>query len=113
MSCTAHADAVQLQGEQPVNFLRVDGRSCKLVRSEEQYRTIERTEGMIAYNGQEDNLIDRFDGRALLDFYRDPVPSRRQKTEEEQELLEVAGPQDLHTHLQQSTWLPWEEPSFT
>ena len=75
-----------------MNYLRLDGRSCKLIRSEEQYRSIERTEGMIAYNGQEDNLIDRFDGRALLDFYRDPVPSRRQKSEEELELQEVAGP---------------------
>lgn len=25
---------------------------------------------MLPWNGKDDNLIDRFDGRALLDFYR-------------------------------------------
>lgn len=98
------------QGEQPVNFLRIDGRSCKLIRSEEQYRSVERTEGMIAYNGQEDNLIDRFDGRALLDFYRDPVPSRRQKSEEELELQEVAGPPSPAQHLQNKGTRPGSLP---
>ena len=54
---------------------------------------------MIPYNGQEDNLIDRFDGRALLDFYRDPVPSRRPKSEEELELQEVAARPQAATQL--------------
>ena len=46
---------------------------------------------MIPWNGQQDNLIDRFDGRALLDFYREPDPQARcpQKTEDELELEEV------------------------
>lgn len=46
---------------------------------------------MIPWNGQQDNLIDRFDGRALLDFYREPEPHARrpQKTEDEMELEEV------------------------
>lgn len=47
-------------------------------------------EGMIPMNGQHDNLIDRFDGRALLDFYRDPVNRQvSAKTEDELELEEV------------------------
>ena len=45
---------------------------------------------MIPWNNQQDNIIDRFDGRALLDFYREPSTSRRQeKTPEEVELDEV------------------------
>lgn len=30
---------------------------------------------MLPWNGKEDNLIDRFDGRALLDFYRQGLVS--------------------------------------
>ena len=56
-------------------------------------------EGMIPMNGQHDNLIDRFDGRALLDFYRDPVNRQaKPKTEDELELEEVRKCfQRLHT----------------
>ena len=81
------------QAEQPVNLLRVDGRPCKTFRSDEQYRAIESTEGMIPWNGRTDNLIDRFDGRALLDFYREPPPAsaRRPRTDDEIELDEVIG----------------------
>lgn len=59
-----------LQAEQPFDLLRVDGRSCKLFRNAEQRQAVENMEGMLPWNGKEDNLIDRFDGRALLDFYR-------------------------------------------
>ena len=78
-------------------MLRVDGRPCKVIRSEEQYRAIESTEGMIPWNGHIDNLIDRFDGRALLDFYREPPPAsaRRPKRDEEVELEEVNVKLDL------------------
>lgn len=42
---------------------------------------------MLPWNGKEDNLIDRFDGRALLDFYRDAPPRAPQpKTDDELEL---------------------------
>lgn len=44
---------------------------------------------MLAWNGNRENLIDRFDGRALLDFYRDHVPRRVAKSEEELQLEEV------------------------
>jgi hypothetical protein len=47
----------------------------------------EALEGLLPWNGKEDNLIDRFDGRALLDFYRDAPPRAPQpKTDDELEL---------------------------
>lgn len=48
-------------------------------------------EGMIPWNGQDDNLVDRFDGRTLLDFYQEPSSHvlNRPKTDEETELEEV------------------------
>lgn len=41
----------------------------------------------------QDNLIDRFDGRALLDFYRDPPPhlKNREKSSQEERLEDVRG----------------------
>ncbi|KAL3137981.1 hypothetical protein ABBQ38_005221 [Trebouxia sp. C0009 RCD-2024] len=63
-------------------------------------------EGMIPMNGQHDNLIDRFDGRALLDFYRDPVNRQvSAKTEDElelEELLAFENYRDLVKLLQQN-----------
>ena len=45
---------------------------------------------MLAWNGDAENMIDRFDGRALLDFYKDPDPRNKpQKTDDELELEEV------------------------
>lgn len=80
-----------LQAELPINLLRIDGRTCLVSVNDEQYHAVERMDGMIPMNGQQDNLIDRFDGRALLDFYREPVTSKqaRVKTEDELELEEV------------------------
>ena len=34
-------------------------------------------------------MVDRFDGRALLDFYKDPVPGQQRKTADEMMLDEV------------------------
>lgn len=80
-----------LQAELPVNLLRIDGRSSSVKVHEELYQAVESMEGMIPMNGQHDNLIDRFDGRALLDFYREPVASQlnKRKREDELELEEV------------------------
>ena len=79
------------QAELPINLLRIDGRSCSVSLNDEQYQAVQGMEGMIPMNGQQDNLIDRFDGRALLDFYREPVIGRqtKHKTEDELELEEV------------------------
>ena len=73
-----------------MDALRIDGRPCKLVRNQEAYAAAEAREGMIAWNGNAENMIDRFDGRALLDFYKDPDPRNKpQKADEELELEEV------------------------
>ena len=79
-----------LQAASPLDALRIDGRPSKLVRNQEAYAAAEAREGMIAWNGNADNMIDRFDGRALLDFYKDPDPRNKpQKADEELELEEV------------------------
>ncbi|GMH35801.1 hypothetical protein BSKO_03669 [Bryopsis sp. KO-2023] len=80
------AELASAQAEHPINFLMIEGHACKLHRNAEQYQQIERQEGMIHWNGQEDNLIDRFDGRALLDFYREPTAATLQRKPEDGEL---------------------------
>lgn len=78
------------QAEHPINFLMIEGHTYKIHRNTDQYQQIERLDGMIPWNGHEDNLIDRFDGRALLDIYREPTGvSSRSKSEEEIELEKV------------------------
>jgi hypothetical protein len=60
------------------------------VRNPEAYAAAEARDGMIPWNGDAENMIDRFDGRALLDFYRDPDARRKQqKSDAEAELEEV------------------------
>ena len=44
---------------------------------------------MIPWNGDGENLIDRFDGRALLDMYIDPDP--RAKRQEERRRARARG----------------------
>ncbi|CAK0781024.1 hypothetical protein CVIRNUC_005260 [Coccomyxa viridis] len=74
----------------PLDALRIDGRPCKLIRNQDAYAAAEAREGMLAWNGNADNMIDRFDGRALLDFYKDPDPRKKpEKTDEELELEEL------------------------
>ena len=74
-----------------MDLLRIDGRACKRVKNQEAYMAAETMEGMLPWNGAQDNLIDRFDGRALLDFYQEPDKrARRQKTEDELEVEEVS-----------------------
>lgn len=83
-----------------MNLLRIDGRSCQTTINDEQYQAVENMEGMIPMNGQHDNLIDRFDGRALLDFYKDPVNRQgKAKTEDELELQEVVKPKAVNMKL--------------
>lgn len=49
--------------EHPWNLLSIDGRGCKLYKSKDQHDAVERQEGLIPWNGDNDNLIDRFDAR--------------------------------------------------
>ena len=47
---------------------------------------------MIPWNGNPDNLIDRFDGRALLDMYREiPHGARQRQLSADDETLEEVG----------------------
>eukprot|EP00208_Stichococcus_sp_RCC1054_P007494 CAMPEP_0206135806 /NCGR_PEP_ID=MMETSP1473-20131121/1072_1 /ASSEMBLY_ACC=CAM_ASM_001109 /TAXON_ID=1461547 /ORGANISM="Stichococcus sp, Strain RCC1054" /LENGTH=582 /DNA_ID=CAMNT_0053527905 /DNA_START=243 /DNA_END=1992 /DNA_ORIENTATION=- len=94
----AEQAGIEQQGEDPVHLLRVDGRSCRLFRNDEARAAVERMEGMLPWNGKADNMIDRFDGRALLDFYREPDGRQRPKTEdalEEEELVAFEAYRDL------------------
>jgi len=87
------AELFEAQNEHPLHALRLDGRSCAVHASTEQYEAIERQEGLIPWQGGPgggDNLIDRFDGRAMLDMYVPPRPGvQRPKTDEEVELEEM------------------------
>eukprot|EP00976_Prorocentrum_cordatum_P103744 1193589-Prorocentrum_minimum.AAC.2 len=82
-----HAEKLAAARGDPRQNLRVAGVRCKIYNDIVQHKAIEALEGGIPWNGHEDNIIDRFDGRALLDFYREPVNRPpREKDEEEQEL---------------------------
>lgn len=100
------AEKAGVEAELPVNLLRIDGRSCLVTVNDEQYQAVQSMEGMIPMNGSHDNLIDRFDGRALLDFYREPVSRQaKSKTEDElelEELLAFETYRDLVKLLQQN-----------
>jgi hypothetical protein len=75
-----------------MNFLSIEGRTSKTYRNADQHAATENMEGLIPWNGQQDNLIDRFDGRALLDFYREPDARLKTRTRTSDELkLEEVG----------------------
>ncbi|XP_011621326.1 CLK4-associating serine/arginine rich protein isoform X2 [Amborella trichopoda] len=78
----------------PQQSLQVAGSRCRIHRDDALYQATQDQQGLIPWNGQENVLIDRFDGRALLDFIREP-DSRgfrvQEKTEEEEELEEFVN----------------------
>ncbi|XP_076946720.1 uncharacterized protein LOC143618356 isoform X2 [Bidens hawaiensis] len=78
----------------PQQSIQVSGSRCRLYRDDGLYQAAEDQQGLIPWNGKQDVMIDRFDGRALLDFIRDS-DSRRfrvtEKTEEEEELEEFVS----------------------
>jgi len=88
----------------PQQALQVSGSRCRVYRDDALYQATEDQQGLIPWNGKQDVLIDRFDGRALLDFIRDPSsrPFRvQEKSEEEEELEEFVNferYQDLIKH---------------
>eukprot|EP00878_Enallax_costatus_P015240 GHUV01015954.1.p1 GENE.GHUV01015954.1~~GHUV01015954.1.p1 ORF type:complete len:146 (+),score=38.16 GHUV01015954.1:289-726(+) len=76
----------------PHNQLFVTGTSCKLQRGADAHAANEAGDNLVPWNGDTDNMIDRFDVRALLDFYKEPnarMIAARQKSHEEQKLEEV------------------------
>lgn len=65
-----------------------------MYRDDGLYQATQDQQGLIPWNGKQDILIDRFDGRALLDFIRDSDSRRfrvQEKTEEEEELEEFVN----------------------
>lgn len=75
----------------PQQTLRIVGTRCRVHHDATIYQATEDQQGLIPWNGKEDNLIDRFDGRALLDMIREYSSAThqhllREKTEEEDEL---------------------------
>uniref|UniRef100_A0A7C9A2H6 Suppressor of white apricot N-terminal domain-containing protein n=1 Tax=Opuntia streptacantha TaxID=393608 RepID=A0A7C9A2H6_OPUST len=78
----------------PQQSIQVIGSRCRTYRDDGLYQATQDQQGLIPWNGKEDILIDRFDGRALLDFIREPDARRyraQQKTEEEEELEEFVN----------------------
>eukprot|EP00879_Flechtneria_rotunda_P005015 GHRR01005291.1.p1 GENE.GHRR01005291.1~~GHRR01005291.1.p1 ORF type:complete len:648 (+),score=222.28 GHRR01005291.1:283-2226(+) len=76
----------------PLQQLTITGTSCKLLKSTESHATNEAGDNLVPWNGQQDNMIDRFDVRALLDFYKEPEPrilAARHKSIEELKLDEI------------------------
>lgn len=78
----------------PHQSIQAVGSRCRIYRDDTLYHATQDQQGLIPWNGKQDVLIDRFDGRALLDFIRD-TSSRRirasEKSEEEQELEEFVN----------------------
>ncbi|XP_068334951.1 uncharacterized protein [Pyrus communis] len=67
----------------PQQLIQVVGSRCRLYRDDGLYQAAEDQQGLIPWNGKQDVLIDRFDGRALLDFIRDTRHLRAQDTDDE------------------------------
>ncbi|KAA8547192.1 hypothetical protein F0562_003599 [Nyssa sinensis] len=78
----------------PQQSIQVVGSRCRMYRDDGLYQATQDQQGLIPWNGKQNILIDRFDGRALLDYIRDS-DSRRyrvpEKTEEEEELEEFVN----------------------
>ncbi|WCJ31137.1 hypothetical protein M5689_012648 [Euphorbia peplus] len=78
----------------PQQSIQVIGSRCRTYRDDGLYQATQDQQGLIPWNGKQDFLIDRFDGRALLDFIREPGTRRFRvpdKTEEEEELEEFVN----------------------
>ncbi|KAL8477177.1 hypothetical protein ACS0TY_029468 [Phlomoides rotata] len=78
----------------PQQSIQAVGSRCRIYRDDALYQATEDQQGLIPWNGKQDVLIDRFDGRALLDFIRDGSSKRfrvPEKTEEEEELEEFVN----------------------
>ncbi|XP_042481999.1 CLK4-associating serine/arginine rich protein-like isoform X3 [Macadamia integrifolia] len=78
----------------PQQSIQIVGSRCRMYRDDGLYQATEDQQGLIPWNGKQNILIDRFDGRALLDFIReyDSKHSRvQEKTEEEEELEEFVN----------------------
>ncbi|KAI9394754.1 hypothetical protein POPTR_005G138200v4 [Populus trichocarpa] len=76
----------------PMQSIQVIGNRSRMYRDDGLYQATQDQQGLIPWNGKQDVLIDRFDGRALLDFIREFGTRRApQKSEEEEELEEFVN----------------------
>lgn len=78
----------------PQQSIQVLGSRCRMYRDDGLYQATEDHQGLIPWNGKQDILIDRFDGRALLDYIRDSSSRQfraQEKTEEEEEVEEFVN----------------------
>ncbi|XP_010269777.1 PREDICTED: CLK4-associating serine/arginine rich protein isoform X2 [Nelumbo nucifera] len=78
----------------PQQSLQVVGSRCRMYRDDGLYQATQDQQGLIPWNGKQNILIDRFDGRSLLDFIRDSDSRHfrvQEKTEEEEELEEFVN----------------------
>ncbi|PRW45018.1 CLK4-associating serine arginine rich isoform X2 [Chlorella sorokiniana] len=87
----AKRELEEAQSDQPIHFLRIDGRAARLVKNDAQFYAQQQNEGLVPWGAQPDVLIDRYDVRSLLDMYVAPDPrvlAHRQRTAKELELEE-------------------------
>ncbi|KAJ8764331.1 hypothetical protein K2173_006071 [Erythroxylum novogranatense] len=78
----------------PQQSIQVIGSRSRVYRDDGLYQATQDQQGLIPWNGKQDVLIDRFDGRALLDFIREPGSRHfraQEKSEEEEELEEFVN----------------------
>ncbi|KHN36226.1 CLK4-associating serine/arginine rich protein [Glycine soja] len=76
----------------PQQSIQLVGFRSRTYRDDALYQATQDQQGLIPWNGKQDVLIDRFDGRALLDFVRDSSHRRApEKSEEEEELEEFVN----------------------
>lgn len=78
----------------PIQSIQAVGSRYKIFRDDGLYQATEDQQGLIPWNGKQDVMIDRFDGRAVLDFVRE-AGSRsmrpHKKSEEEEEVEEFVN----------------------
>ncbi|XWS33614.1 hypothetical protein CRYUN_Cryun22dG0098000 [Craigia yunnanensis] len=78
----------------PQQSIQVIGSRCRINRDDALYNATQDQQGLIPWNGKQDVLIDRFDGRALLDFIREPGTRHfrnQERSEEEEEVEEFVN----------------------
>ncbi|GKU94743.1 hypothetical protein SLEP1_g8188 [Rubroshorea leprosula] len=78
----------------PQQSIQLIGSRCRIHRDDALYHATQDEQGLIPWNGKQDVLIDRFDGRALLDFIRESGSRRfraEENSEEDEELDEFVN----------------------
>ncbi|CAD6203933.1 unnamed protein product [Miscanthus lutarioriparius] len=94
----------------PQQALQVSGTRCRVHRDDALYQATEDQQGLIPWNGKQDVLIDRFDGRALLDFIRDSsslVFFESKRNLKKRKISDEAGLQHVVQELEAKALLPF------